>query len=520
MKKIVPLLFTLFSFSPLMSNDISWSFPPVTLSSTSVNSSDPQVAMDASGDAVSAWVEDGFIKSSFKLVSGSWAAPVTLSGAHASSPRIVMDANGNAAAVWIEGGLTKGATKPFSGSWTSATALTTGTTSSSPALAVDAAGDVVATWVKGVNIETSTKLFGAAWQARVAINSTSATQPQVALGGTGANTRAVIVWHDSTTGIVYSATKLISGSWSAKLQISEAGHPAGYANVAMDANANAVAVWYQYDVTGTNYSAVRVQAALRDSTTGVWSAPVDLSSPGIYNPASLVARVGFDANGNAIALWNTSFDGATFAIQSAVKPVRADWSAPVDVASNLYAYEADLAVSSLGDALATYMFYNGASVAIRSSEANFSGFMETVWSVPVNLTAGTNNGFPRLAATLTGNVINAAAVWINSNSYQVIQATTGTRAIVLPPSGLSVTQNVHNFGVFSEYYNTLSWTASTDPDVVGYLIFRNGVFFEQVPAGVLQIIDNNKVQSGAVTYGVAAINNQQSQSRIVNVNFP
>ncbi|MBI2742347.1 MAG: hypothetical protein HYX48_00320 [Chlamydiales bacterium] len=521
MKKLFTLFFTILSLSQLMADDIVWTFPPTTLSTATVNSSDPQIAIDANGDLVAAWVENGFIKASTKTVSGSWVAPVTLSATGASSPRITADLSGNAAAIWLEGGVVKGATKPFAGSWTSSTTLSS-TTATSPSLAVDAAGDVVAVWARGANIESSTKLFGAAWQAKVQITSAAAAAPHVAIGGSGANTRAVVVWQGTSSGanVVFASSKLISGSWSAQQVISDINHSAGYAHVALDASANATAVWYEYNLTGSIYSQVTAQAATRDAATGVWSPAVAISSPGAFNPANLVARVSYDANGNAIAIWNNSFDGATFTIQSAVKPVREDWSTPVEVVNNLYAYEVDLAVSSLGDAIASYMFYNGSSLLVQSTEINFSGFLENAWAVPINLSSGTNNGFPRLAATLTGNVINAAAVWINSNSHTTIQAATGTKAVVLPPSGLSVTQSVNNFGVFNEYYNTLSWTASTDPDLVGYAIFRNGVFFETVGATVVSIVDHNKAQNGPVTYGVAAINSQNSQSRVVNVSFP
>ncbi len=522
MKKLLALLFVMFSFSQLMSNDVTWSFPPTTLSTATVNASDPQIAIDANGNLVAAWVENSLVKSSSKQVNMSWSAPVTLSNSNASSPRIVSDPRGNAAAVWLESGVVKGATKLFSGSWTSATTLSS-SGASSPDLAVDSAGDVIAVWARGNNVESSTKIFGNAWGTHATITSAAAANPHVAMGSTGASTRAVVVWNGTSgsTNVIYSATKLVSASWSAQAIISDTSHNAGNAHVAVDANANVVAVWYKYDVAGSIYSNVVVQSAYRNAASGSWSPPASLSNPGIYNPASLVARVGFDANENAIALWNTSFDGATFDLQSAVLPVRGTWVGPIEVVNNVYALEADMAVSSLGDALATFMFYNGSSLITRSAEANFSGFMQTVWSVPINLSTGTENGFPRIAATLTGNVINAAAVWIGFNgTHNTIQAVTGTRALVLPPSCLSVTQNVNNFSVFNEYYNTLSWHASSDPNVESYVIFRNGAFLMQVDASVLQIIDHNKVQNGSVTYGVAAIDAQQSQSAIVNVSFP
>ena len=449
---------------------------------------------------------------------------MTISSSGASSPHIVSDLSGNATAVWLEGGVVKAASKPFGGSWSAATSISTGTTSTSPNIAVDSVGDVVAVWAKAGNVESSTKLFGASWQMRVIISSTSASNPHVAIGGTGSNRTAVIVWSGvaNSLSVVYSANKIITGSWSTQTAISDTTHNAGYADVAVDGNANAAAVWYAYNTTGTIYYNVNVQSSYRLSG-GSWEPAQVLSEPGRRNPATLVARVAFDAIGNAVALWNMSFDDITFNIESAVRPIRGTWTEPTDiVTSNLYAYETDLAVSSLGDALAVYMFYNGAFLLIQSSESDFTGFIDNAWSVPINLSSGANHGYPRVASTLTGNTINAAVVWLSTNgTVNTILATTGSRSVVLPPTSLAVVQSNNNFGgVFTEYYNTLSWVASTSPNIVGYIVFRNGTPIGQVAPNVVQFVDDNRVQSGAVTYGVAAVDNQGSQSAIPTVNYP
>ena len=482
MKKLLISFFTLFSLTQLQCNNINWSVPPTTLSSVSVNASDPHVAIDANGNVIAIWMENGLVKASTHHVNMGWNTAVTLSATGASSPRIVSDSNGNATAVWLVGGIVYGASKAFSGNWSSSTALSS-SGASAPDLAVDSAGDVIAVWVSGSNVQSSTKLFGASWQSRVSITSTAAACPRVAIGGSGSSQRAVVVWQGTsgTTNVTYASTKLISGSWSTGVVISNTTHNASCPAVAVDPNQNTTAVWYRYDVTGTNYSNVVVQSSTMPSS-GSWSTPVSLSLPGIRNPANLTARVAYDSTGNALALWNTSFDGETFNVESAVRPVRGTWTSPTDlVSANLFANEADLAVTSFGDVLATYMYYNGASLLIQSVEADISASISNPWSVPINFSTGTDNGYPRIAASLTGNVINAATVWMTYNgTHTLIAATTGKRTVVLPPSSLAASQSLNNFGVFNDYYNTLSWNASTDPTVTGYLIFRNGVFIEQV----------------------------------------
>ena len=523
MKKLLVLFFALFSFSQLMANDISWSTPPVTISSTHINASDPRVAIDANGDAVAVWVENNLVKAATKPVNMNWSTAVTLSGTGATTPRVVSDTNGNATAVWAENGVIKAATKPFGGNWGSTTSLSSAG-SSSPAIAVDAAGDVIATWISGNNVQVSTKLFGGSWSTKVNISSTSPSTPFIAIGGTGSNARAVIVWHGTVSGtnIVYTSTKLVtSGSWTTQLALSDTTRNAEFAKVAVDPSGNATALWYAYDVSGTNYSGVTVTSASRMSN-GSWTDPVAISAPGMRNPADLSSSLRVDNNGNVVAVWSTSFDGDSFNVEAAFKPVRADWTSSTTlIDSNTYAYDVAADVSALGDAVALYMFFNGSSIVIQSSESDTTGFNQNFWSVPLNVSVGASNGFPRVATTLIGNTLNAVAVWVNfDGTNNHINAVTGTRSIVLPPTALSVVQNSNNFGIFTEYYNTVNWTASADPSVVGYLIYRNGVLVQQVDASVTSVVDHNTTQNGSVVYSVAAFNNQQSQSKLVNVSFP
>lgn len=522
MKKTLCVIFTILMFSQLHCSSINWSSSP-TIISGGGNASSQQIAIDGNGNVVAVWVESNFVKSSTKTVSGSWSAAVNISATGASSPCLVSDHSGNATAVWVENGVIKAATKLFSGGWSSSTALSS-SGASSPTICVDATGNVIAAWVRNGNLETSTKLFGMSWQTSVKITSSAAASPSIAIAGTGSAPRAVVVWQGTSSGVnvIFSATRTISGPWGSAEIISETAHNAAQPFVAVDTHGNALAVWYSYDISGVSYTNVIVKSAERFASNGTWSDVSSLSASGLRNPATLVARVAFDSIGNAVALWNTSFDDETFNIESAVKPVNGSWSSPVDlINSNLYAYSADLSATAFGDVLGLYMFYNGASLLIQSVESDMNGFLNNFWSVPITISPGTDNAFPKIAASLNGNVIRAAAVWTNFNgSANVVVASTGSKTLVLPPSNLSVTQSNNDFGVFKEYYNTLSWTASGDPNAVGYLIFRNGVFIEQVGAGVLQFIDDNRTLNGAVTYSVTAIDGQQTQSTTVTISFP
>src|SRR5437868_4130636 len=313
----------------MSTSTFKWS-TPATLSSLSVNSSDPRVIIDPNGNIVATWIENGFIKSSTKLVNNNWSSSVTLSNSGASLPNIIIDNNGNATTLWVENGIIKTSSKTLSGNWTTSITLSS-TGANSPDLAVDINGNLIAVWTRSNNIESSTKLFGMSWQNKVIISSTTAVSPHIAIGGSGSNIRAIIVWHSTSTNLVYTSTKLITGSWSTAQAISDSTRLSAYANIAMDSNANANVLWYTYNLTGNLYSNVIVQSICRPNISGVWSSITDLSSAGIHNPADLASNVKFDGNGNTIAVWNTSFDGSTFTVQSALKPVRAKWMPATDV---------------------------------------------------------------------------------------------------------------------------------------------------------------------------------------------
>lgn len=524
MNRMFYFIASMFFISYLASGNINWSFPPEILSTTGINSKDPRVVMDPNGNAVAIWLENGIVNARFKPAGLSWGTASTLSGSSASSPTIAIDSSGNATAVWIEGSGVKAATKKYNHPWSSSVSLSK-SGALNPSLTVDAAGNAVATWARNDDIEVTVKLFGNNWQNQGVIKNPVGTaySPKVAMGGSGSDEIAYIVWYASATSgdRVYSSSKrLTSGAWTKAAAISLPSSQAAYPTVAVDMKGNATAIWFSFNQIGSVFSSVIVQAATQPYG-GNWSDPVNLSAPGIRDPSTLYSKIGYDGSGNAIAIWSTSFDNETFDIQSSILPAYGNWMQPnVLVSNNLYASQVDQSVVSFGEALALFLFSNGAGLQIQSSEIDITNFMPGVWSVPLTLSTGMQNGYPSIAANLTGNTFNAAAVWLNTNGViNNVVSSYGTKTLVSPPSNLAVVQSSNNLGVFIEYYNTLSWTASTDPNTAGYLIYRNGTFLAQVPANVLELVDNNQMQNGSVTYGVAAVDSLGSHSPIITINF-
>lgn len=521
--KILIALFNIFAVSSLTAANIRWTTPPTTISAANQNASGAQMATAANGDLVAVWLENGFVKASINIGQSSWGAATTISGASSSSPCVVSDPSGNITVIWSEGGTIKASSRPAGGSWGSATAISSAG-SSAPSLGVDNSGNVVAAWVNSNGkIATSTKLFGNSWSGQSTLSTGAGTIPYVAMGGSGSNATSVVVWQGTSGDFatIMASSKLTSGSWSSQATISDTTRHAAYPRAAVDGSGNVTALWYKYDLINSIYSNVTVTAATKIFNKS-WATSASISAAGMRDPSTLSAKIAYDQLGNAIAFWNNSYNGATFNVESAVKYVGQSWSNPVKaVESNEYAYSQDLAVCSLGDAHAAYMFYNGQYLFIRASDNDITGFIPSEWSVPLNIGIGTGNAFPRIVATLSNNKIYTGALWLTQNgSNQNVMAVTGARSLVLPPTALSVTQSSNNFGVFTEYENTISWTASTDDNANGYAIYRNGVFIAQVDASTTSYVDHNAKQSGSVTYGVATVDYQQDRSAIVLVNYP
>ena len=518
---LIILSFFLFYSPQLMAGGVVWT-SPATISTSNKNASDPQVGLDNNGNVVAVWVENGFVISKTLPVNGSWSSPTTLSGSGASIPQLVVDGNGNANAIWIENGVVNVASKALNGSWSAATALSS-SGASSPQIALDTNGNVVAVWVLNGVIQSATHLFGGSWPGSPDdLSGSGMDYPQVAIG---ANGNVVAVWHGvfSSMDTVFAANKSISGTWNAPEQISSASYNCVFPKIDVDLNGNAIAVWFRYQVANTVYSDVVLQAATCPYSDS-WTAPIDLSRAGLYDPASLFGNVYYDGHGNAIACWNISYDGSSFSYEVATLPAGGIWSQTIDLLSqNLYAYAIDLAVDAYGHAFAVYMLNNTSqpSVEIQCRKMDIFALGPAWCTSFASLSSGSYNGYPQAAAVSNGNQIYSAAVWLSYNgSNTTIQAATGAGIIFSPPSNLAVVQNSYDKFLFTTYCNTLSWQPSTDPKVKGYYIYRNGKPILGVPPDVSQMIDENRIPGESVTYGVSAYYGDFSQSQVVNITYP
>lgn len=501
----------------------SWSSPPETVSSPGVNASNPCVGMDGNGNVVAAWLEEAALMANTLPVNGSWGTAYALSESNASEPSLVVDPAGNATVIWVQSGVVMTAFMPVGSTWGVPQALS-GTGSSSPQISVRPNGDLAAIWVTNGAVQAAMRSFDSSWSAVSTLASSGGSSPQIGVGSGGT---VVAVWHSvnpvSSISNINSAVAQIGGTFSTASIISDPSVNSDYPQVAVDSNGNALAIWFSYSVTGVQYTDVVLQSSTLPMSSS-WSTPVKVSSPGRFNPATLMSKVLFTQSNSAVAIWTNSFGESFYGINSSQTTDRQNWDAQVTLAYDTYAYSADVAVNSISDAFGIYMSstYGTFPIAITALETHVATINNDYWSNANTLSGEVQNAFPRIAAVVANDPnAYAVALWVNFDGTNTsIQSSVATGTLVIPPSNVTVSQSLADFGVFQEYLNTISWDASSDPNLYSYAIFRNGALLNVVDSSSLSYIDNNQVENGSVTYGVTAIDNTGNSSLIVNVSFP
>jgi hypothetical protein len=198
---------------------------PTDLSAAGQDVQNPQVAVDRQGNAVAVWQRyngtDKIVQGAVRPTGGAWQTPTDLSaaGQFMQDPQVAMDAHGNAVAVWwgFKGRnyIVQSVVRPAGGAWQAPVDLSAaGQDASSPQVRVNAQGNAVAVWRRfnGTNwiVTSAVHSTGGAWQAPIDLSATGQNvdypgdYPQVAVD---AQDNAVAVWSRSngTNYIVQSA---------------------------------------------------------------------------------------------------------------------------------------------------------------------------------------------------------------------------------------------------------------------------------------------------------------------------
>lgn len=499
-----------------------WPDLPVDISTPGQDASSPEVVIDSNGDVIAVWLENGRVMVRSASISGGWDPVIgTLSGAGASEPQVKIDSQGNATVIWLENGVVQSVSKVSGGSWPVSPDAISGTGASSPQMALDANGDVIVVWLEGGFVKSATKLFNGSWPGTSdTLSSSGASFPQVAVGDDGT---VVAIWQEplGLISTVYASSKQIAGSWGAAEAISSPNLNSGCPRITVDSNGKATAVWFSYQVLGSVFSDVYLQGSSL-SLGGSWSVPVNISSPEIRNPADLVAQVIACPNGAALAIWTASYNGELFNLEWSLLSEE-KWSSPnICVPQNLFALDFSASKDAYGDVVLAWMCLDDFSnfLLIQGALNDTSGASK-IFGGTWMMSNGGSNAYPSVSVSSSSSSIIGALVWRNYNgTNNVIQAVISEVPYLLPPSNLAVTQGVNNYGVLLEYYNQITWDPSLSPNIISYLVFRDGVNIAYVDANTGSYIDRNRIQNQPVVYGVASYDNYGLQSDPASVTFP
>ena len=172
-----------------------------------------------------------------------------------------------------------------------------------------------------------------------------------------------------------------------------------YPRVAVDGSGNAYAVWFAYGLSGSTYSNVSVLTAKLGSSSSSWTAIPTILTPsgGLGNPASLQNAIKVDGNGNVIAFWTNSYDGAHYAIESNILPVGGNWGFNGEIVlNNQYAFQGDIKINSAGHGLIGYMWWDGTNIAIQAVENDLTNPFSNTFTNPITISTTTEMGTPML----------------------------------------------------------------------------------------------------------------------------
>jgi hypothetical protein len=498
-KKCLRALLFLWTLQGFAAFNLTWGIPAVNLDSNPpLGDTDVKaiIAIDPSGNAVATWgrttahhASEDIWAAVYNHSARVWSGAVKISGGgSASNPQVAIDAEGNAIFVWEEGFPSEIMSRSLShaGVFEPPLSLAPTTIQSSskaqitPQIVLENDGEALCVWLEfssgAYQIHSAKKPNASSWQSLGPISSQSSHinfwHKSLKMNEQG---NAFTVWEeaDSTSTAVFGA-QYLNGSWLSPLLIaSNAKSPVA----AIDNQDNVVIAWNQDNTIQSK----RLKNGLLTQVTTI-------SQP---EYKALHPDIGVDALGNAVVVFERYNSMHKFICGSTLKGDDLNWSSPVDVsgpsaAEAIGAGYPVLSLNAIGDGVVVWKEFNGTNMLIQGA-----GFSLGTWSSTKTLSSlESNAGAPLptydidVGVNLSGNII---AIWpedpTGSGSQQIkTTAGVGLANIAPPPpvidpvsifSGIaSGTQILHRFPAHGDLINILTWSAPESP-VSFYNIYRN-----------------------------------------------
>lgn len=265
-----------------------------------------RVAVDPAGNAIAVWARLGRVEAArAPAATLAWSAPVDLGAG--DSPEVVVDEASNAMVVWRDQSRATAARYvAATDQWSAAVVIGEGVAFDLPPVVVGSAQDVAVFWVASDALccflySARFAASAAAWQpAALIATGSSIDWPSVAADGAGNITVLFDGPHNAAvqrvSAVRYAAA---TASWGPVVPVSATASEARHGPIAVDAGGNVSAVWWRWAGGET----MILEAARFVAAAGVWTAPTALATSGRVSDM----RLGSDAAGNAVVLWNTGF---------------------------------------------------------------------------------------------------------------------------------------------------------------------------------------------------------------------
>lgn len=331
----------------------------------------------------------------------------------ALDPQVVVHASGNALAVWHQStssgrsDIWANRYTPASG-WGTAGLIETNDAGSAEdvQIAMDAAGNAVAVWRQhdGTRLNIWANRYDAAssWGTAALIETDdagNANGPRVALDLAG---NAIAIWyqHDGTRNNIWANRYNIGSGWGTAQTIETGDGDGLQPDVGFDASGDAVAIWIQSD--GTEFS---VYANRYDydavSGTGTWgsAAPIELGAGDTG-----YTRIAVHASGAALAIWGQD-DGSRYRLWANRYDATSGWGTAEPIENGVgYIDAPQIEMDANGNGLAIWTQYGS-----TQDEIWINRFTAGAWGTAVIVSAsGGDAGAPQIAFDPLGN---AMAVW-------------------------------------------------------------------------------------------------------------
>lgn len=314
-----------------------WS-APVLIEADPAHAVYPHVAIDAAGNAIAVWAQNGLIHANRYAAGSGWsgAAPIHASVLPGEHPRVTMDGAGNAFVVWHEYNaptvrdIRANRYDVGTDAWGVAQTIEAGAGDARmPSVAADPAGNAVAAWMQmnaGVySVYANRYLAGSGWGSPVLIESDDAGDAQPPDVGMDAAGNAIVVWVQNDGGSSSNVNayanhyQLAGDTWGARISLEIVPDQSRYPRVAVNPAGQAVATWVQLG------SPQNILANVYQPGTG-WGGAVLVENDNFNN--AFDPRVAINADGDAVVVWEQLSGGPDYYVWANRYLAGSGWAGP------------------------------------------------------------------------------------------------------------------------------------------------------------------------------------------------